>query len=148
MARWERDVGLRRRLAYLVAAAEVASLSLCFYFIFQAYAHQVAVRVGLHFSATIMYILVIVGAALCAAGTGLEGMAYVKGRRWARLAFLTENGAMIAMGVLWFVHNHFIGEAPNREVARWGLVLPMVTLFPLLWPLSTFRPNPPTGAQR
>ena len=148
MAQWERDPALRRRLAYLLAAAEVAALSLSFYFIFQAYAYQASVRLGFNFSGTAMYILVIIGVALIAIGSALEGLAYLKGRPWARRALIVENVAVIGLGVLWFVHNRFLSNAPDRLVARAGLVLPLITLFPLLWPLLWFRPTPPAGGER
>jgi hypothetical protein len=75
-----------------------------------------------------------------------QGILYAKGRPWVRALFILENGLLIFLGVLWFVKNQ-VGAEPNRIVALLALVLPMMTLFPLLWPLLSFRPVPPTGGR-
>jgi hypothetical protein len=68
---------------------------------------------------------------------------YVRGAGWARWAFILQNGALIALGLVWFVINRMTIGEPTTLATVGGLVIPMVTLFPLLWPLLTFRPVPP-----
>jgi len=61
---------------------------------------------------------------------------------------MVENGALIIMGLLWFLHSVLDKGEPNVFATWGGLLLPCVTLFPLLWPLMTFRPMPPGGGAR
>jgi len=73
---------------------------------------------------------------------------YVKGRPWARLAFIGENALLVVLGLLWFLVRMVGPVAPGLLVVVCGLLVPMGTLFPLLWPLLTFRPVVATGGER
>jgi len=149
MARWERDPKFRRNLTWLLAAAEVAALTLNAYFVFQAYLQRALVTVAPKLlSAEAFKVVTIVVTGLCLVGTAAQGLSYVRGRAWARSAFLIENGALIFLGLVWFVHS-MVGPGDPNVYSTWGgLLLPCVTLFPLLWPLMTFRPMPPGGGAR
>jgi hypothetical protein len=146
MAKWERDPVLRRRLSWLLAAAEVAAVTLNFYFVFAAYLRRVLVAVDpklLSVEAFVAVTLVVTG--LCLVAVAVQGFLYVRGRAWARSAFLVQNGVLIVLGFLWFVHS-VLGRGEPDIFSTWGgLLLPLVTLFPLLWPLMSFRPVAPAA---
>jgi hypothetical protein len=142
MAKWERDPVLMRRLAWLLAAAEVAAVTLNFYFVFSAYLRRVMVAVAPTLpSDRILYVVALVATGLCLVAVAVQGFLYVSGRAWARSAFLVENGAMILLGLVWFIHS-MMGRGDTLAV-RFGLLLPLVTLFPLIWPLMSLRPAAP-----
>jgi len=146
MAKWERDPVLRRRLSWLLAAAETLALTLNFYLVFSAYLQRVLVAVApklLSVQAFVAVALVVTG--FCLAGAAVQGFLYVRGRAWARSAFLVENGVLIVLGFLWFIHSILGSGEPNIFSTWGGLLLPLVTLFPLLWPLISLRPLPPAA---
>ena len=158
MARYERDPRLRRRLALLLVLGEVLALSVVFFAIFYGYFNWFnqrflhiqflrpgpSERLGLHLSLFALGVTLLVDAVFIA-----QAVLYVKGRSWTRLAFLGQNGFLIAMGLIWFVvkvARADVALTEAREVGFWAVVLPMATLFPLLWPLRVFRPVRPGGA--
>jgi hypothetical protein len=57
---------------------------------------------------------------------------------------VVENALIVAAGVAWFVIDQTVTAEPNRAAAIGGLVAPMVTAFPLIWPLLVYRPAPPS----
>jgi hypothetical protein len=143
MATWERDAKLRGRMAYLLASAEVAALGLNLYFLSSAYLFRINLTLGERISPLGLNLATWGLAALGAAAALYEAVMYVRGRSWVRRALIAENAVLVALGLLWFLHNFLSG--PGRQ-DRWavigGLAIPMVTLFPLLWPLLVFRPQP------
>ena len=141
MARWQRDPKLRRQLAYLLVAAETLAVAINFYSIFQAYLHRLNVSRAflspkmLFFAtvtATVVAVVVVLG----------QGIFYVKGRDWLRWVFLAENSLLVMLGVVWFINNR-LGSSPTPAPVMAGLLIPMLTLFPLYWPLYAFRPTMP-----
>ena len=146
MATWKRDPVLRRRLSWLLAAIEVAAVTLNFYFVFAAYLRRVTLAVAPTLpSDRMLFVVVLVASGLCLVGVAVQGFLYVRGRAWARSAFLVENGVLIVLGFLWFVHSILGSGEPNIFSTWGGLLLPLVTLFPLLWPLMSFRPVAPAA---
>jgi len=147
MARWQRDPKLRRRLAYALATAEVLALSFNFYYVFTAYFHQLCLRLGLQ-NLSVVKGVAVVAAGLVVVAAVAEGIYYVRGRLWAQRAFVAENVVLIVLGVLWFAkHRLGDGASPETYVALYGLVAPIATLLPLLWPLLVFKPVPPSSTQ-
>jgi len=144
MARWQRDVKARRRLALLLVAAEVVALTACFFWIFSAYLYQVFVRLGYVLRGgleTGYYVACGVASAAVLAGAVLVGRKFLAGVLWARRAFIIANVVLLVLGLVWFIRHEFMSAARSDTTAALaGLLLPMVTLFPLLWPLITFRP--------
>jgi len=141
MARWQRDPKARRNVAYVLAAAEVLAVMANVYSIFLAYLQYVNARfLGSALSGSSV-IYVGVTAMVVSAGVGVfVAVMYVRGRAWGRAAFIIANIGLVALGVLWFAIDH-LGAEPDRISAWAGLLLPLVTLFPLLWPLIVFRPT-------
>ena len=148
MARWERDPVLRRQLTWLLASAEALALALNAYFVIAAYLRRMLVAVAptlLSVDAFVVVVAVLTGIYFVAAAA--QGYLYVRGRPWVRTAFLVQNSVWIVLGILWFVHN-LVGQGSPNKFATWGgLLLPLVTLFPLLWPLLSLRPTVPTGGR-
>jgi len=141
MARWQRDPGARRNLAYLLAAAEVAAVTANFYPIISGYLNYANVEFlgeGLS-GAAVIYVSVAATIVCFAAGMAV-GILYARNRAWARYLFIAANGLLVALGLLWFTVDR-LGAKPEMTPALAGLLLPMVTLFPLLWPLIAFRPT-------
>jgi len=146
MARWERDPVLRRRLSWLLAGGEVAALTLNFYLVFAAYSWRTIVAISpTLLSARAFRVLAVAATCVFLVIMAVQGYLFVRGRGWARVAFLIENAAMIFLGLVWFVHS-ILGQGEPNVYALWGgLILPSVTLFPLLWPLKLLRPMPPAA---
>jgi hypothetical protein len=143
MARWQRDPEARRKVSWLLAAAETLALTFCSAFIVMGYVVFLASRfAGGALSPRGCYWVTIVATAIVLAAAVYEGMMFVRGRPWARRAYLIENGIVIGLGLLWFIKNRVTGDPANTTPAYFGLVIPMLTLFPLLWPLLVFSPKP------
>jgi len=147
MARWKRDPKIRGRILFLIALVEVLAVSGNFFFIFSCYFWWVCVRVLTAWRETAAPLVV------PAVVTGLlfvvlvwQGVVYAKGRVWPRRAFIIENLVVILMGLGWFVASCGNPEGPRGAPVFSGLLVPMVTLFPLLWPLWSFRREPPAHA--
>ncbi len=140
MARWQRDPVRRKRLAYLLVVGEALLLTVCFYFIFSAYLNYLNAKLGLRLGAAYDYV-VMAGTVGCLGAAGLVGAKYLAGRMWARRALLAANGVLIGLGLAWFIKHQATSVSTVGSASAWaGLLLPMVTLFPLLWPLLRFRP--------
>jgi len=142
MARYERDPKARRDLAILLAVAEVLAVAGVFFLIFSAYVHWVMLKFswGAHSG-----IVAAVASALFLILAVVQGIQYVKGRSWARAVFVVENLLLLAGGVLWFVKVTISTTSDDSLVPLMGAAVPLVTLFPLLWPLLSFRPIPPAA---
>jgi len=148
MAQYERDPRRRRRLAILLAALEVLAVSGNFFTLCMAYLNWLNVRLihstflgaqGIGTSAVVAAVFLVA----CA----VVGFRYVKGNPRARMILVAANALLVLLGLLWFVKCYALSPEPNPNVALLGLVLPMVTLFPLLWPLISFRPVPPAAGR-
>jgi hypothetical protein len=145
MARYERDPKLRARYRLLLSGAEIVALTVNFYFIFSAYVNRVNVLIAI--SRWILLAVVGVATLLVVGAAVYQVRQYAKGQSWARMALVIENASLVFLGMLWFVHNRLSPE-PERLVVLAGLVLPLATLFPLIWPLLVFKPAPPPPARR
>lgn len=142
MARWQRDPRMRQRVTWLLVAAEVLALTVSFGIIFLRYLQFLLAMLSAGKGATeAAKYVALVATALALGAAVFEGIKYLRGVRWARLAFLIENVALLALGVMWFVWNRFRGDKVNTDPAWFGLVLPMLTLLPLLWPLLFHSPG-------
>jgi hypothetical protein len=150
MARWQRDPRARRNVAWVLVAVETVLLSANVWAIFSAYLHQLNFRLSQGretplMSTTAALAVDFAVVAACIAGAVALGFLYVRGRAWPRFVYMGANVVVLAMGVVWFVHDR-MGTSPDPMVGLIGLVAPLLTLFPLLWPLLVFRPTMPLGA--
>lgn len=126
----------------MLVAAEVLALTVSFGIIFLRYLQFLLAMLSAGKGATeAAKYVALVATALALGAAVFEGIKYLRGVRWARLAFLIENVALLALGVMWFVWNRFRGDKVNTDPAWFGLVLPMLTLLPLLWPLLFHSPG-------
>ena len=151
MAGYERNPKLQRRLALLLAAAETLALTANFCIIFLGYGHYVLNVLGRGIlGATGLFIVTVVLTAACLVVAVLECRRYLKGRLRMRTVLIIENGVLILLGVAWYLHSlaSHCPQPPERWVGIGGLLLPLLTLFPLLWPLLVFKPmsEPPPAA--
>ena len=145
MVLYERDPRLRRWLAILLACGEIVALTVVMLVISAGGMTWFNARLlGSRLGAAALFATPLVASAAAFLVFFVQGVLYVKGRPWTRSLFILENLLMIVVGAIWFLKNQF-GEDPNRNVALMALVLPVATLFPLLWPLRVFRPVPPGG---
>ena len=142
MAQWKRDPKARRNIAYLLAAVEVAAVTANFYPIFSAYLLRASlvVTAGSAETRAAIYYAAVAATVLCFVVAVFVGIMYARNRSWARWVFIIANAVLLALGVVWFVKNQMSSSRPEMQVAASGLLLPIVTLFPLLWPLIVFRP--------
>jgi len=141
MARWQRDPTVRKRLTILLTAGEVLALGVCFFGIFQAYMYRILLRLGMADPREGGLVLLIAATGVWFVAAVLVGVMYVKGRTWARRLLIAANAILVALGLLWF-SIHMVkagGSVVDMSASLLGLLLPMVTLFPLLWPLLTLR---------
>ena len=151
MALWERDPKANQRMALLLVAVEALAILINFYTIFSVYIYQIHLRLKTDLSGTALLVVVIMATVLCTALMAYEGLMFLRGRAWARYAFLGENGLLIVLGILWFLWNRMGSGLRDPLPLYLGLALPLVTLFPLMWPLLVFRvlptaPGRPPGA--
>jgi len=148
MARWERDPVLRRQLTWLLVTVEALALTVNAYFVIAAYLRRVLVAVApklLSNDAFLAVVIVLTG--IYFAAVVVQGYQFLRGRPWVRTAFLVQNSVWIVLGILWFAHN-LAGQGNPNKFATWGgLLLPLVTLFPLIWPLLSLRPMAPVGGR-
>ncbi len=144
MARWQRDPTMRLKMTYLLVAVEALAIGGNVYPIFGAYLYQLCILMGgtvadplISAGASNVLTLVVAVASLILAI--VVGVAYARGRAWARKALIAANVVLVALGVIWFLKNRLAGSRQDTMAAMAGLLLPIVTLFPLLWPLLVFR---------
>jgi hypothetical protein len=143
MARWERDPQAQRQVLWFLALAEVMALLgngfLVSMHYFRWIVSQMAPVRGAEFSP---FILPMIATASAAVFLVYQGIAFAKGRAWARRLFLAENAVLIVLGLIWLAVRASDPAGARRVDIFGGLVLPMATLFPLLWPLWAFRVHP------
>ena len=154
MAHWDRDPKARIKATWLLVAVEAAAVILNFFFISSAYLHYVNVRLSpdiraLMLSATTSYVIVSILTACCLAAIIVVGVRYARGSPRMRWTMIGINAGLIALGLMWFFKNRLAGGEAAPIATICGLFLPMITLFPLLWPLIAFRPagTPPSPLQ-
>jgi len=142
MAQWERDPRLRRRLTWALVAAEAVAVSVNFYFIFSAYMYRILVAV-LPSAAAWEAVGVVpwVATAACVVAMAVLGFLYARGRGWVRPVFIAGNSLLLVLGLVWFFHSLMGRDRPDPYATYCGLLLPLVTLLPLLWPLLSLRPT-------
>jgi hypothetical protein len=144
MARWQRDPKARRNVVYVLVAAEVLAVAANFYAIFSAYLLRLNLRLSagkedLLISLPGVSYVAIAATAVCV-GVGIfVAVMYARDRAWARGAFIVVNVVLVVLGIVWFAVDR-LGTTPELTAVWLGLLLPIVTLFPLLWPLVVFRP--------
>ena len=147
MARWHRDPKVWRRVMFVIAMVDVLAISVNFFFIFRHYFWWTCLQIVTSWhETTVLLVVSYVLTGLIFVVLVYQAWVYARGRAWARRAFLAENLVGILAGLLWFLVS--LGKpAPMLTVPLVnGLLVPMLTLFPLLWPLWTLRPmKPPEG---
>lgn len=143
MARWQRDPKARQRVVYVLAAAEVVGVTASFYLIFSAYLLRIwlLMTVGTPEMEATVYYAARAATAVCFVVGVFVGIMYARGRSWARRVFIVANAVLLTAGVVWFVKSQVLSSRTGASVAAWGLLLPILVLFPLLWPLIVFRPK-------
>jgi hypothetical protein len=142
MAQWERDPRLRRHLTWALAAAEAVAVSVNFYFIFSAYMYRILMAVSPSSAAGgTTRVAAVAATVACVVVMAVLGFLYARGRGWVRPVFIAGNGFLILLGLVWFLHNLMGRDRPDAYATYCGLLLPLVTLLPLLWPLLSLRPT-------
>ena len=152
MARWQRDPKVRRHVAYVLAAAEAVALTANFYSVFSAYLLQLDLRLSpqsdqLLMSLAAVFYTALAATAVCLGVSVFVGVMYARARSWARKTFIAANVVLVGLGAVWFVKNRLGGGSGDTAATLAGLLLPIITLFPLLWPLIVFRPDRTVGAE-
>jgi hypothetical protein len=147
MAGYERNPKLHRRMAALLAIGETLALTANFCLVFMAYGNFMDARLDRIVSQAGVLLLTIVATVVCLVALVLVSRRFIKGSPWARWVLVVSNVVVIVLGVMWYLRVLSSGR-PDRQVGIYGLMLPMVTLFPLLWPLLVFKPRSesPAGA--
>jgi hypothetical protein len=143
MPQWERDLRMRKRLAWALAVAEALALAGNLVPICWGALRSFSPRLGIEFTPGTLISIAAAVAAVALVVATFEVVKYVRGAGWARLLLIVENAALIAVGIVWFLFTHSSHSDVASYAAGFGLVVPLVTLFPLLWPLISFRPVPP-----
>lgn len=73
----------------------------------------------------------------------LECRLYLMGRPRIGRILIIQNAVLIVLGLAWYLHSLASNwpNPPDRAIGIGGLMLPLATLFPLLWPLLVFKPT-------
>jgi len=147
MARWERDPQARSRMRWLLTLGEVTAVTANFFVISLHYFRWMIMRVAPQGGTEIgPFTMPAIATAAVAIFLVFQGIAYGRERPWGRRLFLIENVALIVLGLVWFLVKLSEPEEARGLSVLGGLLLPMVTLFPLLWPLWTFWAHPPPAS--
>jgi hypothetical protein len=145
MARWQRDAEAHRQMMWFLALGEVMAVTANFFLISLHYLHWIFLQVMSREVAGVAVVLPLIATAAVLVFVVFQGIAYAKGRAWARRLFLIENLGLVFLGLVWFLVSLGNPTGARGMPVVAGLMLPMVTLFPLLWPLWTLRAEPPQG---
>ena len=140
MARWHRDPKTWKRVMFFVALVDGLALSANFFFIFRHYLWWTCLKILTSWHGTAVPLIVpYVLTGLSFVIVAYQAVFYAAGRPWARRAFVLENILLIVAGLLWLLAS--LGNPPPTLTTAvvHGLLAPMLTLFPLLWPLWAFR---------
>jgi len=147
MARWRRDPKIWRRVLFLIAMVDVLAIAGNFFFIFRHYLWWTCLKIVTSWHGTTVPLVVpYVLTGLIFVVLIYQAWAYSSGRVWARRAFLAENLVGILAGLLWFLASLGNPTSVLATAVVHGLLVPMVTLFLLLWPLWFLRPMKPPEA--
>jgi hypothetical protein len=134
---------------FVVALVDGLALAANFLFIFRHYLWWTCLRVITSWHETSVPLIVpYVLTGVVFAVAVYQAVVYAAGRPWARLAFVLENILLIVAGLLWFLVSLGNPVGPQGPPVVHGLLVPMVTLFPLLWPLWALRPMQPADAPK
>ncbi len=144
MVRWQRDPRARKRAAMMVCAAEIVLVPLVAYVPGLFYVYRVLMRLGFGqegASSSVSWVTAIPCAVL-GAWLIVQSVFYLKGRRWTRVAFIAVNALVILAGIVWVL------MAPKDPGALgYGLLVPMVTLFPMIGVFVGLNPMPEPRAR-
>jgi hypothetical protein len=140
VAGYERNPRLQRRLSLALAMAETLALTVNFSLIFTAYANFLDAMANRPMPPGILFIVSVMVTVAGLVATLLLCRKFIKGASWPRWVLILANLSLIVLGVMWYARVS-VGGKPAPWVGFCGLILPMVTLFPLLWPLITFKPK-------
>ncbi|HUU31771.1 MAG TPA: hypothetical protein VMY69_06690 [Phycisphaerae bacterium] len=147
MPKWRRDPKTWQRVMFVVAMVDGLAVSANFFFIFRHYFWWTCLKIltlwhGTDVPLIVPYVLTGLSLVIVA----FQAVFFAAGRPWARRAFVLENILLIVAGLLWFLAS--LGNPPEAMANPIinGLLAPMVTLFPLLWPLWALRPMKPPEA--
>jgi len=141
MPRWHRDPKTWQRVMFVVAMVDGLAVSANFFFIFRHYLWWTCLRIITSWHETAVPVIVpYVLTGLSFVVVACQAVVYAAGRPWARRAFVLENILLIVAGLLWFLASLGNPTPVLATAVVHGLLVPMVTLFPLLWPLWALRP--------
>jgi hypothetical protein len=141
MPRWHRDPKTWQRVMFVVAMVDGLAVSANFFFIFRHYLWWTCLRIITSWHGTsVPLIAPYVLTGLSFVIVTYQAFVYAAGRPWARRVFLLENTFLIVAGLLWLLASLGDPTPTLRMVVVHGLLVPMITLFPLLWPLWALRP--------
>jgi hypothetical protein len=126
---------------FTVAMVDGLAVSANFFFIFRHYLWWTCLRIITSWHGTsVPLIAPYVLTGLSFVIVTYQAFVYAAGRPWARRVFLLENTFLIVAGLLWLLASLGDPTPTLRMVVVHGLLVPMITLFPLLWPLWALRP--------
>ena len=147
MARWHRDVKTWKRVMFSVGLVDGLALSANFFFIFRHYLWWTSLNIIPSWKETaVPFVVPLVLTGLSLVVVAYQAVVYAAGRAWARWLFIAENLVLLSAGLLWFLLSVGNPIGPQGPPVVHGLLVPMVTLFPLLWPLGSLRPRKPPEA--
>jgi len=125
---------------FVVALVDGLAVSANFFFIFRAYLWWTCLNIITSWHGTAVPLIVpYVLTGLSLVLVTFQAVVYAGGRGWARRLFLAENLGLLSAGLLWFLVNLVDSSGLHGPPIIHGLLVPMVTLFPLLWPLWALR---------
>jgi hypothetical protein len=126
---------------FVVAMVDGLAVSANFFFIFRSYLWWTCLKIVTSLYETAVPLVVpYVLTGLIFVVLIYQAWAYSGGRVWARRAFLAENLGLLSAGLFWFLVSLGNPGGPQGPPVIHGLLIPMITLFPLLWPLWALRP--------
>jgi hypothetical protein len=144
MLRWHRDPKTWQRVMFVVAMVDGLAVSANFFFIFRSYLWWTCLKIITSWQGTAVPLIVpYVLTGLSFVIVAYQAVVYAAGRPWARRAFVLENILLIVAGLLWFLASLGNPTPVLATAVVHGLLVPMITLFPLLWPLWALRPMKP-----
>ncbi len=147
MPRWHRDPKTWQRVMFVVAMVNGLAVSANFFFIFRHYLWWTCLNIITSWHETAVPLIVpYILAGLSFVIVAYQAVFYAAGRPWARRLFLAENLGLLSAGLLWFLASLGNPTPVLATAVVQGLLVPMVTLFPLLWPLWALRSMKPPEA--
>jgi len=148
MARWERDPKARKRLAILLAVVNDAMLLIVVFLTGSRVLGSFwTIAIG-PLSKSIFDLMCYILVGVFAVWLIVQTIMYVMGREWARWAYIILNISVVGLGSLWFIYSWVRYGVPKAHTVTFGLLIPILLLFPLLWPHFSFRPQMPQRPTR